>query len=372
MKIPLSKPSITQAEINAVVNVMQSGNLAQGVKVQEFEEHMAEYIGTKYAVAVSSGTAGLFLCLKAIGVGPGDEVITTPFSFIASSNVIVHAGARPVFVDIDRDTYNINCKDIFYTLKYAKLKAIMPIDIFGNPVDTNIIQNATHDRENHLSIILDSCESLGSKMNRPFDACVYAFYPNKQITTGEGGMICTNNKDIADYCRAARNQGRAPGDAWLESSMVGWNFRMTDIQAAIGIVQMSRLDEIVYKRWRAYEQYLLKLPEKLTRYPGWMKHRSKGDIFSPFVFTIEVDNRDKVMRYLLANGIECKPYFPCIHLQKPYKDMGYHEGMFPVAEEVSRRTLALPFYTDMTEREIDIVCHTLKKVLCQEKSHIQK
>jgi len=337
---------------------MQSGNLAQGTKVQEFEERMAEYIGTKYAVAVSSGTSGLFLCLKACGIGPGDEVITTPFSFIASSNCIVHTGAKPVFVDIDRDTYNI---DIIKAVSKVNIntRAFLPVDIFGNPVNTNKLSNVRA----YPHIIIDSCESLGSKMNRPFDACVYAFYPNKQITTGEGGMICTNNKDIADYCKAARNQGRAPGDKWLESSMIGWNFRMTDIQAAIGIEQLKCIDEILEKRRYVALMYTLKLA--ILYLTGVIHGQSiPRDIeYSPFVFTIEVDNRDKVMQYLLDNGIECKPYFPCIHLQKPYKDMGYHEGMFPVAEEVSRRTLALPFYSDMTEQEVDTVCQTLKQLL---------
>jgi perosamine synthetase len=198
-------------------------------------------------------------------------------------------------------------------------------------------------------------------MNRPFDAAVYAFYPNKQVGMGEGGCIVTNNKDIDTFCRAFRNQGRSPGDTWLESSIIGYNFRLTDIQAAIGIVQLMHIDEIIQKRHNVYLQYLhnLILDEriKLQEFSGnWTQ-------LSHFVFTVEVDNRSKVMQYLADKGIDTRAYFPCIHLQKPYRGMGYHEGMYPIAEEVASRTLALPFYSDMPESEVDYVCKCFKEAI---------
>ena len=363
-RIPLSKPSYlsyTDEVCEAVNKVIRFGFIAAGPVVEEFEQRIADYTGCKYAVAVSSGTAGLFLCLKAVGIGAGDEVITTPFSFIASSNVIVHAGAKPVFVDIDRETYNIDLSKVTYTSHFENknAKAYLSVDCFANPVDTNNLQ---YDYD--IPIILDACESFGSKMDRPFDAAVYAFYGNKQICTGEGGCIVTNNKDIAEYCQAMRNQGRKKGDQWLESSYIGYNYRMTDMQAAMGLVQLNHWDEIMSKRLTVRLLYILKLTDLITNKKIKLQLQNEDcDSFSPFVFTIEVDNRDKVMQHMLSQGIEVKPYFPCIHTQNPYRDMGYHEGMFPVAELVSSRTLALPFYTNMSESEVDQVCLVLKDAI---------
>jgi perosamine synthetase len=370
-RIPLSKPSYTayaDEVCEAVNKVIRSGFIAQGKVTEEFEQRIAEYTGCRYTVAVSSGTAGLFLCLKACGIGPGDEVITTPFSFIASSNVIVHAGAKPVFVDIDRDTYNMDVRYKPALIDPRKTKAILPVDVFGNPIDTNYwLYGADKDNEDNYryypGIIIDSCESFGTKMSRPFDAAVYAFYPNKQLTTGEGGVIVTNNQSIAEYCQAQRNQGRKKGDQWLESSYIGYNYRMTDMQASMGLVQLDHWDEILKKRLHVYEGYLKKLPEKIIQYPKLNNSNNSLEMFSPFVFTVEVPNRDKVMQHMLSQGIECKPYFPAIHLQKPYRDMGYNEGMFPVAELVSSRTLALPFFTDMSESEVDFACSVLKDAI---------
>jgi perosamine synthetase len=369
-KIPLSRPSYLpyiDEVLQATEKVLRSGNIAQGEVVAEFERRIADYAGTKYAIAVSSGTAGLFLCLKAVGIGQGDEVITSPYSFIASSNVIVHAGANPVFVDIDRETYNMQYRNISDYLAYHdhNIKAVLPVDCFGLPVDTSKMrfrhENGYY-KWDDTKIILDACESFGSKIDRPFDAAVYAFYPNKQLTTGEGGCIVTDNKDIADYCRAMRNQGRKEGDKWLDSSYVGWNFRMTDLQAAIGIVQLNHWDEIKLKRQWAALQYTAELGELFCdRKINWQEYTT--DDMCPFVFTVEVDNRDKVMQYMLSHGIEVKPYFPCIHLQKPYRGAGYHEGMFPVAEEIASRTLAMPFWSDISEGEISEVCRVLKEAL---------
>lgn len=384
--IPLSRPSYLPYidEVSAEVDkVLRSGMIAQGEKVAEFEQMVADYCGTKYAIAVSSGTAGLYMCLKALDIGPGDEVITSPFSFIASSNAIVWTGAKPVFVDIDRDTYNIYPYIDIENIN-SKTKAILPIDVFGNPIDTNKTQDILDDYAYHtgrgfdIKIVLDSCEAFGTKTERPFDCAVYAFYPNKQVGMGEGGCIVTNSTTIDTFCRAFRNQGRMPGDTWLESSMIGYNFRMTDIQAAIGIVQLKHFEEIKRKRINVWKQYLSKLfdmfepdiPFKVqscgnekSSYENILKILNGTTEICPFVFTVEVDSRTKVMQYLADKGIDTRAYFPCIHLQKPYKDMGYHKGMYPVSEEVASRTLALPFYIDMPESEVDYVCECLKESL---------
>ena len=346
--IPLSRPSYLpyiDEVLQATEKVLRSGNIAQGEAVAELEQRIADYCGTKYGIAVSSGTAGLFLCLKAVGVGPGDEVITTPYTFIATVFAIQQAGAKPVLCDVDRRTYNINMST-FNRNTLKSIKAFMPVDILGLPYDTSNHNTA-------LPIILDSCESLGNHPDRPFTAQVFGLYPNKLITTGEGGIICTDNKKIADYCRAYRNQGRCPGDTWLDSSQEGFNFRMTDLQAAIGIVQMKHIDEIIHKRKRVIQRY--------NDNEIYLSQRIDTDKYNPFLFVIECDNRGKVMQYLLSHGVECRAYFPAIHLMKCMS--GYKAGMFPIAEEIASRTLALPFWSDISESEIIEVCRVLKEAL---------
>ncbi len=347
-KIPLSRPSYlsyTTEVCEAVNKVIRSGFIAQGPKVEEFEQRIAEYTSTKYAVAVSSGTAGLFLCLKACGVGPGDEVITTPYTFIGTVFSIQQAGAKPVFVDVDRQTYNINLST-FNRNTLKGIKAFMPVDILGLPYDTSNHNTA-------LPIILDSCESLGNHPDRPFTAQVFGMYPNKLITTGEGGVICTNDKGLADYCRAYRNQGRCPGDTWLDSSQEGFNYRTTDLQAAIGIIQLNHIDEIIKRRRKVIQRY--------NDNGIYLSQRIDTNKYNPFVFVIECDNRDEVIQYLKDNSIESKPYFPSVHLMKCTK--GYKPGDFPISEEISRRTLAIPYFADMLESEVDEVCRVLKQAL---------
>lgn len=354
--IPLCRPNITETEINAVAEVMRSGNIAQGKKVQEFERAVARYTNKKYAIAVSSGTAGLFLSLRALGIGYGMKVITTPFSFVASTNVIYQAGATPFYVDVDKDTYNLSVEELVKKVPgQSGIAAILPVDVFGNPFNT--------DRVHGLPIVLDSCESLGEKKERVFDVGVYAFTQNKVITTGEGGMIVTNDKEIYDYCRIMRNQGRTETDSWLISSYMGFNFRMTEIQAAIGIEQMKRLDEIVDKRREAYYKYILLLAEHdlcdNVKLPKW----ETGATFSPFVFTVQIDNRDRVSLYLKKHGIQSKPYFQSIHLMPYMLKRGFKKGDFPISEEISEKNLALPFYPDITEEEQEEVVKVLKEAI---------
>jgi perosamine synthetase len=329
----------------AVDKVIRSGHPAMGEQVEKFESKIADYAGTKYAITVSSGTAGLFLCLKAIGIGPGDEVITTPYTFIATVFAIQQTGAKPVFCDVDRQTYNINMAT-FNRNTFKKIKAFMPVDILGLPYDTSNNNTA-------LPIIVDSCESLGNHPDRPFTAQVFGMYPNKLITTGEGGVICTNDKELADYCRAYRNQGRCPGDTWLDSSQEGFNYRTTDLQAAIGIVQLNHIDEIIKRRKKVIQRY--------NDNGIYLSQRIDTNKYNPFVFVLECDFRDKVIQHLKDNSIESKPYFPSVHLMKCMK--GYKQGDFPVSEEISKRTLAIPYFADMSESEVDEVCRVLKQAL---------
>ncbi|MHC4572941.1 MAG: DegT/DnrJ/EryC1/StrS family aminotransferase [Planctomycetota bacterium] len=250
MLIYLSRPDITEKEIEAVCEVLRGPNLSLGPKLVEFEEAFAGYIGRRRAVAVNSGTSGLFLCLLALGVGPGDEVITTPFTFIATVTSIMMVGAEPVFVDIDPVSLNIDAQKIESKIT-RKTKAIMPVEVFGNPAGFDRIAEIAE--RHNLSLIEDSCEALGSALNErkagTFGVMsVFAFYPNKQITTGEGGMILTDDDDLADMCVCLRNQGRGKGGGWLDHERLGYNFRLSDINCALGIVQLSRIDEIKAKR----------------------------------------------------------------------------------------------------------------------------
>jgi perosamine synthetase len=351
-RISLSRPSYlsyTDEVCEAVNKVIRSGFIAQGPKTEEFEQRIAEYTGTKYAIAVSSGTAGLFLCLKACGIGPGDEVITSPYTFIGTVFSIQQTGAIPVLCDVDRQTYNIDNKIIKSKLHKKHInqnKVIMPVDILGLPVNTSEINDS-------WPIILDSCESLGNHPNRPFTAQVFGLYPNKLITTGEGGVIATNDKTLANYCRAYRNQGRCLGDEWLDSSQEGFNYRTMDMVAAMGIVQLNHIDEIIERRRKVIERY--------NDNGIFLSQRIDTDKYNPFVFVIECDNRNKVIQHLKENGIESKPYFPSVHLMKCMS--GYKFGDFPVSEEISRRTLAIPYFANMSMNDVDYVSKILREVL---------
>jgi len=392
MKIPLSNPDITQKEIKSVVNVLKTPHLALGPRLKEFEDNFAKYIGTKYAIAVNSGTSGLHLLIRALRIKKSDEVITTPFSFISSANCVLYEGAKPIFVDIDPQTLNIDPKKIEKAIT-KKTKAMVIVDIFGHPADWGPILKIA--RKHKLKVIEDSCEAIGAiyksqttnnklqansklkiknkkqkwvKCGNFGDAGVFAFYPNKQMTTGEGGMIVTNNKNIADNCRSMMNQGRkVENDKWLEHFQLGYNYRMSDINAALGIAQLSRIKEILKKRNQVAEMYngkLKKFPQVKTPYCA-----SNAKI-SWFVYVIQLDerytrqDRDKIMEKLRQSGIQCGNYFQCIHLQPFYKKLfGYKKGDFPIAESVSDRTIALPFYNNLKEKQIDYIIRTLKNVL---------
>ncbi len=374
MNIGLSSQDISQAEIDAVVAVMKSNQLSLGPKLPEFENNFANYIGRKHAVAVNSGTSALFLLASAYGLGPGDEVITTPFSFITTTNIILMTGATPVFVDIDPISYNITAEAIAEKVT-DKTKAIVPVEVFGNP--SGLDKVADFAKEKGLICIEDSCEALGSIVNGRMvgtlgDACTFAFYPNKQITTGEGGMILTDDDAIAAMCRSLRNQGRDEGAGWLAHARLGYNYRLSDINCAIGIEQLKRIEDFVEKRARVAGMYqeLLADETRLTipQEPAMCR-------MSWFVFVVKLseeynrEDRDNIMQKLRADGIGCNNYFTPIH-QQPFiqEKLGTKRGDFPITDAVSDRTIALPFHNNLPESDAEYVCNKLRVAMDKVKS----
>ncbi|MBN2446243.1 MAG: DegT/DnrJ/EryC1/StrS family aminotransferase [Phycisphaerae bacterium] len=368
-QINLSGPDITQAEIDAVVAVLKTPRLSLGPKVLEFEQAVADRIGVRHAVSCNSGTMGLHMIWRSLGIGKGDEVITSPFSFIASSNSVMFDGARPVFVDVDPFTWQIDANLIEPAITSAT-KALLPVDIFGATPDWDPILDIVKRRK--LRVVEDSCEALGTKYKgRPAgsigEAGCFGFYPNKQTTTGEGGMVVTNSDEIANRARSLRNQGRDPDAGWLAHARLGFNYRMCDINAALGAVQVGRLDEILAKRSRVAEWYRTRLADEQR---VTMQGISQDVDISWFVMVVRLsddytqDDRDNILRKLDAAGIGCSNYFTPIHLQPFYREeLGYKPGQFPVCEALSARTIALPFHNHLTEAEVDTVVKTLKSLL---------
>jgi perosamine synthetase len=369
MQIYLSRPDVTEKEIEAVCGVLRGPDLSLGPKLRDFERLFAQYIGRNRAVAVNSGTSGLFLCIQASGIGQSDEVITTPFTFIASATPIMMAGAKPVFVDIDPASLNIDPAKIESKIT-EKTKAILPVEIFGNPADMDKVCEIA--QKHNLKVIEDSCEALGSalksKMVGTFGTMsVFGFYPNKQITTGEGGMILTDDDNLADMCESLRNQGRGKGGGWLGHERLGYNFRLSDINCALGIIQLSRIEEIKTKRKQVANWY----QEMLADDSRLIVPTEPDDCdISWFVFVIRlsqdftINQRDEVLSAMNNRGIQVSNYFPPVHLQ-PFiaEQFGYKLGDFPTTESVSERTIALPFYNNLSRDEVAIVCKNLKEVL---------
>lgn len=370
MQIPLSKPDITNAEIQAVLEVLKTSKLSLGPKLHEFEKAIAEFTGVRYAVAVNSGTSALHLIIKALGIQKGDEVITTPFSFVACANCILYEGATPVFVDIKSDTFNIN-PDLVEGLITPRTKAILAVDVFSHPADWEELEKIA--KKHKLFLIEDSAEALGSKYKGRKcgsfgDAAVFAFYPNKQITTGEGGIILTNNKKIADVCRSMANQGRKINDGkWLEHIRLGYNYRLDEMSCALGMAQMKRIKEILKKRENVANLYNKKLKDiKGVEIP----YIDQGSKISWFVYVVKLADslsgakRDNIIKEMAKIGIQCSNYFQPIHLQPFYKEIfGFKKGSFPITENISKRTLALPFFNDLKESQIDFVVKKLKEIV---------
>jgi len=387
--VPMSRPDINGDDQQAVLETLQTNYLSIGPRIQAFEQSFLDYTGASHAIGVNSGTSGLHLCVRAAGISEGDLVITTPFSFVSSTNVILFEHAVPVFVDVDPKTGNIDplqvkqaAADITsndpeklnkwlprkHTKKTYSLKAILPVDVYGQPADYDLLQETAGDYG--LTLIEDSCEALGAeykhkKAGRFGNFGVFAFYPNKQITTGEGGLVITDDDHYANMVRALRNQGRAPGDTWLQHTYLGYNYRLDELSAALGVSQMKRINKLLEKRDRVANWYNTKLDamsgvEKPFISPNTTK-------MSWFVYVIRLDkrfDRDKVAEKLDREGIPVRPYFLPIHLQ-PYmvNQFGYRSGDYPVTENLGGRSLALPFSGKMTESQVDLVCTKLSKCL---------
>ncbi|HLL88062.1 MAG TPA: DegT/DnrJ/EryC1/StrS family aminotransferase, partial [Tepidisphaeraceae bacterium] len=339
VQIPLSQPDITQAEIDAVVDVLHTHTLSIGPRLEEFERSCAKVAGRRHGIGVSSGTCGLHLAMLAAGIGPGDEVVTTPFSFVASANCALFVGSKPVFADIDPKTMNVDVAKLEAAIT-PRTRAIVGVETFGHP--GGMIELEKVARRHELVLIEDSCEGFGGHVRAAGGdraigsfgrASVFAFYPNKQITTGEGGMVVTDDDRVAATCRALRNQGRE-GMAWLAHERLGYNYRMSEINAALGVAQVKRLDEILDNRRRVAALYMERLmPSRYVILPTL----AEDTHVSWFVFVVRLNDlfepgdRDEVMRLLRADGIGCNNYFPPIHLQ-PYMAAatGHKPGDFPV------------------------------------------
>jgi dTDP-4-amino-4,6-dideoxygalactose transaminase len=384
----MSSPDLTEAEREAVAAVLHTPNLSIGPQIKAFEDAFRTYTGMAHAIGVSSGTSGLHLCVRAAKISAGDFVLTTPFSFVASANVILFEHAVPIFVDVDPLSGNLAPEQLGAavldlnrggskaqkwlprkgTLGGGSVKAILPVDVFGQPADMDPVMQIA--KANGLKVIEDSCEALGGeykgrKAGTLGHYGVFAFYPNKQITTGEGAIIVTDDAEASGLMRALRNQGRTPGDTWLQHTYLGYNYRLDEMSAALGCVQMSRIETLVAKR---------------ARVAGWYKERLAGlngveiPFIAPtttrnswFVYVVrfaEGINRDEVVRGLREQGIPSRPYFNPIHLQPYMVDrFGYQRGDYPVTEELGRHSLALPFSGVMREDQVDQVCKALHKVL---------
>ncbi len=386
--VPMSGPDITPAEIEAVTSVLQTPHLSIGPRIAEFEGRFSAYIGCRSGVGVNSGTGGLHLCVIAAGVGEGDLVVTTPFSFVASANCILYERGIPVFVDVDRKTGNIDpalvaeaiddlsrggerakrwLPPVLRTGAYrpeGRLKAVLPVHAFGQPADMDPILDVA--RRHGLAVIEDACEAIGSeykgrKAGTLGDAAVFAFYPNKQMTTGEGGIIVTNREDWDVLFRSLRNQGRDVFDAWLNHSRLGYNYRMDEMSAALGLAQLGRIEELLAKRERVVRWYT----ERLARVDGVQTPYVAPSTtrMSWFVYVIRLAphiDRQAVMAALAEQGIPSRPYFTPIHLQPFYVErFGYHRGDFPVTESLGDTCLAVPFSSIMTEDQVELVCDSL-------------
>lgn len=368
--IPLSSPDIDQTDIDAVTAVLRTPSLSLGPKLPEFEQLIADYAGTKHAIAVNSGTSALHLCMRALDIQDGDEVITSPFSFIASSNCILFERAVPVFADILGDTL---CIDPALVEKAVtkKTKAILGVDVFGKLCDWEALKSIAD--KHGLALIEDSCEALGSSKGKTkagafADCGTFAFYPNKQMTTGEGGMIVTDRDDIAAAARSMRNQGRAEGAQWLAHERLGYNYRLSDINCALGISQLRKLEKGLAARARVaswYADEFAQMGDRI-RLPG----DQPGVNVSWFVYVVRLTEkygrteRDRILEKLRAQGIGCNNYFPPIHLQPFYRRiLRTKEGMYPVTESVAERTIALPFHNRLSQDDVRTVAEALRSAL---------
>ena len=364
----MARPYIDEEEEKLVIEVLRSGVLSIGPKIDEFEEKFAELLGAKYACAVSNGTVGLHLALIACGIKEGDEVITSPFSFIASANAILYVGAKPIFADVDPLTFNIDPKEIEKKIT-PKTKAILPVHIFGQSADMGPIMAIAS--RNNLKVIEDACESVmaeynGQKVGTFGNASAFSFYPNKQMTTGEGGMITTNDEEIDSLCRSLRNQGRSENMQWLDHQIMGYNYRLTEVGAALGIAQLKKLASVIKKRREIAGWY----GEEIKKYEDLLSAPETGaaNTHTWFVYVARIRDpridRDRVINKMAEFGIATKPYLPSIHLFDFYrKKFGFKNGDFPISEAISNSSVALPFYIELDKSDIEYICRKLAEAV---------
>ncbi len=362
--IPLARPVLGEAEEARVLEVLRSGQLSLGPRGPEFERRFAAHLGAAHASAVSSGTAGLHLALRAVGVSDGDEVITSPFSFVASANVALYERARPVFADIDPVTLTLDPGAAAAAVT-PRTAALLPVHIFGYPADIPAFERLG------LPIVEDACEALGAvhpdgiAVGGRGHPAAFGFYANKQLTTGEGGMVTVGDPSVKERIDSERNQGRAPNMDWLDHDRLGFNYRLSDIACAIGLAQLDRLEEMLAGRARVAALYRTALagieglelpcPDADGNRRGW------------FVFVVQLPrgvDRDETVRSLAAHAVPSKPYFPAVHLMSFYRErFGHREGEFPVCEDVAARSIALPFFPEMSESQVTRVAEALSTVL---------
>ncbi len=353
--IPIAKPQLDDAEVKAVSDVLRSGIIAEGQRVAQFEQEFAEYAGTEYAVAVNSGTAALHAALLAHGIGKGDEVITSSFSFIATANSILFTGAKPVFADIEADTFNLDPKLIKEKITPAT-KAIMPVHLYGQPADMDLMTDMAEDHD--LILIEDACQAHGAtysgKKVGSFGTGAFSFYPTKNMTTSEGGMITTNKKDVADKARMIRSHGSK--QRYLHE-ILGYNLRMTDISAAIGLTQLKKLSEYTSKRQHNAKLFTENLRDINEIQCPTIRERC-NHVFHQY--TIRTKNRDSLAEHLKNKGIGTGIYYPIpIHKQPYYKDLGYSDNLL-VTEKASREVLSLPVHPGVTDEDITTISNTIR------------
>lgn len=366
--LPMARPEIGRREIELVTDVLESGVLSLGPMVPRFERAIAEFTGAAHASAVSSGTAGLHLAVCLNGLAPGDEVVTSPLSFIASANVMLYEQAVPVFADIDPVTLNIDPAKA-RTAVGPRTVGLLPVHLFGLAADMDSIEKIADDHK--LWIVEDACEALGATYadgrgvgSRGHQA-VFGFYPNKQLATGEGGMVVTGDQHIKALLDSARNQGRAPDMGWLDHDRLGFNYRLSDVAAAIGLAQSEKLAKMLQRRERVADWYSSRLAEvEGVTLPCGVDAPAERSWFVYVVQLPQGSDRDAVIRQLAETGVASKPYMPVIHLQPFYREkFGYAEGDFPIAEDVAARSLALPFFPSMIEADVDRAVTALKAAL---------
>jgi perosamine synthetase len=375
MRIPLSAPEITDADIEAVVNVLRTPRLSIGPRMEEFEEAFAEVARVPYGVAVSSGTAGLHLCLCALGIGEGDEVILPSFTFIAAGNAVLYQRARPVFVDIDPITLNLDPGRIESVIT-PRTRAILVVHTFGYPADLDPILDVA--RKRGVAVIEDACEAIGAQyrgrnVGGIGDLGVFGFYPNKPITTGEGGMVVTRDSRLAETIRALRNQGRMTSDGWLEHSLLGYNYRLSEMNCALGVAQIMRLGVILETR----EALAIRYAKELQSIPGVTLPllTIEGGRLCWFVFVVRLSaeftraDRDSICEQLTGQGIGCGRYFAPLHLQPLYTAYTNPRDDLAITKHVADRTLALPFFNRLSDEQIDEVCGSLKEAIQRVAEH---